>query len=440
MPLSIGQRCGLGIRLFALGALAALLVSALGGWALRQNVQDTLWNSFEQRLAEKAERLTSGLSVMPGETQVRWQGRNNDEFSRIFSGWYWQLESAGEIQASRSLWDSRLDIANARPLGRTGSLSRLKGPQDLMLMGIVRPIEIDGHPATLAIYGPASEIEVELAHLDRVLLFTQLGLVIALLATSLLQVRLGLMPLRRLRGKLSEVRAGTADCVGSHYSPDLDPLAEELNLVLARNAKIVTRARGHAADLSHALKKPLSILGADSALQEHPLLRQQISTMSRLIDRHLARAGSGAGSFSQIAVGERISGLIVLMQRLHPTRRIDWTCNIPPDLAWRGEPTDFEEMLGNLLDNAAKWARSRIVIEAFVQQHELFIQIDDDGPGLSAAQISESGIRGRRFDETIDGSGLGLAIASDIADTYGGDLVLEKSPMGGLRVTLKLPA
>lgn len=439
MPLSAVQRFGLGIRLFVLGALAALLVSTLGGWALRQSVQTTLWNSFEQRLAEKTERLASGLAVLPGETQVRWHGRNNDEFGRIFSGWYWQLESAGEIQASRSLWDSRLDTTKARPLSGESTLSRLRGPQEQMLTGLVRQIEIDGQQARLHIYGPTAETEVELARLDRILLFTQLGLVIALLLSSLLQVRLGLIPLRRLRAKLSEVRAGTAECVGSHYSPDLDPLAEELDLVLARNAKIVARARGHAADLSHALKKPLSILGADRTVRENTLLHQQIASMSRLIDRHLARAGSGAGSFSQIAVAERIGGLVALMQNLHRTRHLSWENRIAPELTWRGEPTDFEEMLGNLLDNAAKWARSRILITAHSAQHELHIQIDDDGPGLSAAQISESGIRGRRFDETVEGSGLGLVITSDIADTYGGDLALEKSPLGGLRVSLTLP-
>lgn len=440
MPLSTIQRAGLGIRLFMLGALAALLVSTLGGWALRQSVQTTLRNSFEQRLTEKAERLVGGLSVMPGETEVRWHGRNNDEFARIFSGWYWQLESSGEIQASRSLWDSRLETSRAQAVDDEATLNRLIGPQNLQLMGIVRQVEIDGYPAKLHIYGPAAETEVELARLDRILLFTQLGLVIALLLSSLLQVRLGLIPLRRLRAKLSEVRAGTAECVGSHFSPDLDPLAEELDLVLARNAKIVTRARGHAADLSHALKKPLSILGADSALRENTLLHQQITSMSRLIDRHLTRAGSGAGSFSQIAVAERIAGLIALMQRLHSERAINWESRIDGGLFWRGEPTDFEEMLGNLLDNAAKWADSRIVIEAFVQQHELFIHIDDDGPGLSEAQIKESGIRGRRFDENVEGSGLGLVIAADIADTYGGDIVLSRSPLGGLRVALNLPA
>lgn len=439
MALSKKPYFGLGLRLFALGALASLLIGTLGGWVLRQSVQTTLWHSFEQRLEEKAERLIGSLSVAPGESQVRWHGRNNDEFNRIFSGWYWQLESGKEIQTSRSLWDSQLTTQQAQSVDGNDLLKSLRGPQNLKLIGIVQPIDIDGQTAKLHIYGPAAETESALAHLDRVLLFTQLGLVLALLLTSALQVRLGLIPLRRLRAKLAEVRAGSADTVGSHYSPDLDPLAEELDLVLARNAKIVSRARGHAADLSHALKKPLSILGADLALQKNSLLHQQIASMARLIDRHLARAGSGAGCFSQIAVAERIAGLITLMQRLHQAGNIDWQCQIDCKLVWRGEPTDFEEMMGNLLDNAAKWSHSRVIVDALVKQHELFIHIDDDGPGLSDEQIKESGIRGRRFDQNVEGTGLGLVIASDIADTYGGDIVLSKSSLGGLRVSLNLP-
>lgn len=439
MPFDANRHIGLETRLFILGVLSALLVSTIGGWALRQSVQTTLLNNFEQRLEEKAERLLAGLQVMPGETQVRWQGRNNDEFSRIFSGWYWQLESTGEPQASRSLWDSRLDTGNARAIGATDQLRQLSGPQSLLITGIVRDIEIDGQAARLHVYGPAAEIDAELARFDRILLYTQTGLVIALLLSSALQVRLGLQPLRRLRDRLMAVRTGAADSVGSDYGPELEPLAQELDLVLARNARIVERARGHAADLSHALKKPLSLLATDPSLQEHALLRQQVAAMSQLIDRHLARAGSGAGSVRQVAVGESIDGLLALMQRLHRERPINWQTDIPGTLSWRGEQTDFEEMLGNLLDNAAKWAKSCVTVTASRQHHEIVLVIADDGPGLSEEQIRETGIRGRRFDESVEGSGLGLVITSDIAETYGGDLTLERGPLGGLQVVLRLP-
>jgi len=439
MPSSQTKRFGLASRLVTLGAVAALLVSILGGWALRQSVQATLLNHFEQRLEEKAERLLAAFSVVSGETRIRWEGRSNDEFARIFSGWYWQLESRDEQLASRSLWDSRLDTERAIAVAGNPDLLTLAGPRNLALIGMVREIVIDGIPARLHLYGPAADTANEMSRLDRILLFSQLGLVITLLITSLLQVRLGLVPLRRLRDRLMAVRTGKANTVGDDYGPELAPVVQELDLVLTRNARIVDRARGHAADLSHALKKPLSLLAADGELNQNLLLRQQISAMSQLIDRHLARAGSGAGSIRQVDVAECVIGLIGLMQRLHADRKLGWQVDIPNDLHWRGEQTDFEEMLGNLLDNAGKWARSQVVITAARQHHEIVIEIADDGPGLSPEQIRETGVRGQRFDESVEGSGLGLAITGDITETYGGEMSIGRAAIGGLMLVLRLP-
>lgn len=439
MPSSQTKRFGLASRLVTLGAVAALLVSILGGWALRQSVQATLLNHFEQRLEEKAERLLAAFSVVSGETRIRWEGRSNDEFARIFSGWYWQLESRDEQLASRSLWDSRLDTERAIAVAGNPDLLTLAGPRNLALIGMVREIVIDGIPARLHLYGPAADTANEMSRLDRILLFSQLGLVITLLITSLLQVRLGLVPLRRLRDSLMAVRTGKANTVGDDYGPELAPVVQELDLVLTRNARIVDRARGHAADLSHALKKPLSLLAADGELNQNLLLRQQISAMSQLIDRHLARAGSGAGSIRQVDVAECVIGLIGLMQRLHADRKLGWQVDIPNDLHWRGEQTDFEEMLGNLLDNAGKWARSQVVITAARQHHEIVIEIADDGPGLSPEQIRETGVRGQRFDESVEGSGLGLAITGDITETYGGEMSIGRAAIGGLMLVLRLP-
>jgi signal transduction histidine kinase len=438
MTLANPERWGLGARLFIIGALAALLVSSLGGWALRQSVQDSLYKSFGQRLDEKAQRLIAEMVLLPGSGLGLAPKRNNDEFGRIFSGWYWQIEGAGEALGSRSLWDTSLDTASARPIAGNHGLQRLPGPQDMPLLGRAHPFSIDGRQVILHVYGPAGEIEEELEHLENILLITQLLLVGALLLINFLQLRLGLAPLRRLRNRLSAVRAGDAERIGSGYGADLNPLAGELDLLLARNAKIVARARGHAADLSHALKKPLSILNSDAAIQQQPLLRQQVAAMVRLIDRHLARAGSGAGELRPIAIAERIIGLINLMRRLHQERPIDWQLDVADDLQWRGEPTDFEEMLGNVLDNAGKWAARTVLVRAVANAGNVVITVADDGPGLPQEQIEQIGVRGQRFDESVEGSGLGLVITADIAETYGGEMKLGRAEQGGLLVTLRL--
>ena len=432
-------QAGLALRLFALGALAALLITAVGGSLLRQSVQASLLNSHQQRLEEKLERIQAGFFRSADETAIRWVGRSNDEFGRIFSGWYWQLEYADALLASRSLWDSTLDTA--RTSGIDGStLLGLPGPQAQQLIGIRQTIEIDGLTAVLHLYGPAGEITTALDQLDRTLFITQMALLAGLLISSAVQVHLGLRPLHRLRERLGLVSQGRSDNVGDGYGPELDPLARELDAVLARNARIVERARGHAADLSHALKKPLTLLHAESTIQDHPMLRQQVNHMTQLIDRHLARAGSGAGAIRAIAVGERVSSLLALMQRLHAGRQLTWQATIPPELHWRGEATDFEEMLGNLLDNAGKWATSTICIRAGIDAGNLVVDIDDDGPGMSPTQLLACMRRGQRFDETVEGSGLGLVIARDIAETYGGEIKLSASGLGGLHVCLKLPA
>lgn len=432
-------QAGLALRLFALGALAALLITTVGGSLLRQSVQASLLNSHQQRLEEKLERIQAGFFRPADETAIRWVGRSNDEFGRIFSGWYWQLEYANTLLASRSLWDSSLDTARTSSIDGS-SLLGLPGPQAQQLIGIRQTIEIDGLSAVMYLYGPAEEITTALDQLDRTLFVTQMALLLGLLLSSAIQVRLGLRPLHRLRERLGLVSLGRTDSVGSGYGPELDPLARELDTVLARNARIVERARGHAADLSHALKKPLTLLHAESTIQEHPMLRQQVNLMTQLIDRHLARAGSGAGAIRAIAVSERVSSLLTLMQRLHSGRQLDWQATIPSDLYWRGEATDFEEMLGNLLDNAGKWAKSRVFIRAGIDAGNLVVDIDDDGPGMSPAQLLACMKRGQRFDETVEGSGLGLVITRDIAETYGGEITLSASGHGGLHVCLKLPA
>ncbi|HSI57843.1 MAG TPA: sensor histidine kinase [Ideonella sp.] len=435
------ERLGLGTRLAALGIAATLLVTGLGGWMLRQSVHTTVLRSIEQGLAQRVERILVHLQVAPDGTILENRSRSADEFNQIFSGWYWQLESPGQTLRSRSLWDSRLDAAATQTLKAGSPLLRATGPRNEPIVGLRREVDVGGKPAVLYVFGTALETDGELARLDRVLLVTQAALVAALLLATLAQVRWGLRPLRRLHAALSRVRKGDEERIGHGYGPDLDPLAREMDEVLARNARVVARVRHHAADLSHALKKPLALLGAEAGAAQvrGELVRSEVASMARVIDRHLSRAGSGAGERRRIDVHEPLAALVALMGRLHGERDLVWHLNAPSGLHWSGEPTDFEEMLGNLLDNAGKWAARRVEVGVWLDAGCLVVQVQDDGPGIPELQIDEATRRGRRFDETTEGDGLGLAIVCDIAETYGGRLALASSALGGLRASLWLP-
>ncbi|MCX7564400.1 sensor histidine kinase [Xanthomonadaceae bacterium XH05] len=435
---------GLAGRLIALGLLSACLIALVGGWLLRSGLQSAMQHSFEQRLAERVDTVISRFSPGPdsasgGASVAYTEPRSGDEFSRIFSGWYWRLSGESVALRSRSLWDA--DVDDIGPVGSSG-LSAV-GPRGEALMGIARDVTLNDQSVRLEIYGPATSLLEELRAFDRLLVAIFAFLLLAMALTAVVQARFGLRPLARLRDALAQARSGARERLGTGYGPDLDPLAIEMDDLLERNARIVARARSHAADLAHALKKPLALLRSDAdadVLVPSAQVRGQVQDMTRLIDRHLARAGSGAGERRPVGVASRLGELLGLMRQLHANRGLRWELQVPADLVWRGEVTDLEEMLGNLMDNAGKWASSHVRVNAARMKDDVVITIDDDGPGLSEAQQVRAARRGQRFDESVEGSGLGLAITADIAETYGGRLELTRSPLDGLRARLVLPA
>lgn len=448
------HRLGLAARLMVFGVLAVLLVTGLGGWLLRYQLHGTILRSAASSLDDRAARIMAGLSIGASGRLLLDNRLVHDEFRMVFSGWYWQLEGEGMTERSRSLWDSNLPVGEARQVRGDVDVYRVRGPRGGMLLGTVRELTLAGRPFQLYVYGPGSGVARDMARIDRVLLMMLGGLSLALLLAMYVQVRLGLRPLRRLHDAVQRIHAGDCTRAGQGFGPDLDPVAAEIDEVLERNARIVTRARGNAADLSHALKKTLALLNAESAkpMVEGGFVRRQVGAMLRLIERHLSRAGSGAGDRRRIDVGECLNGLLGLMRQLHAGRNLQWRLHMEGLICWRGELTDLEEMLGNLLDNAGKWARKAVDVEVYLHKAPttkadglesrtgfLEVNISDDGAGLTAEEMVRVRRRGQRLDESVEGSGLGLSIASDIADTYGGHIELDRSRSGGLKVIMRLP-
>ena len=273
---------------------------------------------------------------------------------------------------------------------------------------------------------------------------------VALMTGGIVGVRQSLLPFRRLRARLSAVRAGEDRRVEGQYPSEVQPLIDELNALLEDRETAVQRAVSTAGDLAHGLKTPLALLahvadqaGAAGDPELAESISQQVNRMSRQVNYHLARAraaASGAAGAPPCPVAACADALVRTVLTLYAGRGLEISSGVAPELRARVQREDLDEILGNLLDNACKWARSRIVLDASRSGAMLLLTLDDDGPGLTPAQRNVVLERGVRLDEASPGSGLGLAIVRDLVELYGGSISLAASPLGGLRVEVSLPA
>lgn len=282
-------------------------------------------------------------------------------------------------------------------------------------------------------------------HLHSLLLFSLLFMLVGFLF-----VRSGVSRLTDLGARLKAIREGSEHRIEGTYPSEVQPLVTEVNALLDHREETVRRALAKAGDLAHGLKTPLAVIAHESdrlaaAGQPEPaaMIRQQIEKMQRQIDFHLAHAraaGSGATLGARSVVAESAEAITRTLQRLHAQSGIAFDVRVPREHAVRVQREDLDEMLGNLLDNATKFARTRVVIASTISEGRVVTTIDDDGPGL-APELRETVLqRGVRADEAAPGSGLGLAIVRDLAGLYGGSIALESSAMGGLTARLELPA
>ena len=270
-----------------------------------------------------------------------------------------------------------------------------------------------------------------------------------LLLIGFVQVRGSLSSLDRLRARLADVHAGRDVRVTGDDPSEVQPLVDDLNMLLEHREQMVRRAVAKAGDLAHGLKTPLAVMSheAERAQAEGhgPLadtMSEQIERMRRQIDYHLAHARAAASSAApgtRSAVRESADGLARTLQRLHASRGLTLTVDVSDEHHVRVQREDLDEMLGNLLDNACKWARSRVIVSSSAHENAITITVDDDGPGLAAEMRNAVLQRGVRADEAAAGSGFGLAIVRDLAAIYGGSISLDRSPDGGVRASLVLP-
>jgi signal transduction histidine kinase len=306
---------------------------------------------------------------------------------------------------------------------------------------------------SVAVAGKLSEVEDSIAGF-RAQLVQALALAgFGLLAVTLFQIRFGLLPLSKVEKGLAEIRSGETARLEGELPEEIKPLQQELNALLKSNEEIVERSRTHVGNLAHALKTPLAVLINEARGDDAPLARkviEQADVMTTQVNLYLDRARMAAriGVIGRVIDVRPVSESIVrALERIHRDKRLSFSIDCPAGMRFQGERHDLEEMLGNLLDNASKWAESRVDLVAVPLARPaigcsgdwLEIWVDDDGPGLTPEQLAAPIARGRRLDETKPGSGLGHSIVADLAYSYSGNLELARSALGGLSARLTLP-
>ncbi|RDW14341.1 ATP-binding protein [Paracoccus thiocyanatus] len=427
-------------RLIGLAALLTGVALAAGYLAIAAILEDFITGRFDAETGAVADALIAGATIDADGQLVAGPAPTDPRFQMPLSGWFWQLTQDGQVAAkSPSLFDNLLNPPDADFQGGPGL-----GPAGEPLRVTRHSFTLPGSASDLAVAvtAPRAEIDDAMARLRRPLAVSLAVLGVALAAASMLQVAAGLRSLDRLGRDLRRIRDGQAEALPLPAVAELRPVATEINALLEQNRAVLGRARDHVGNLAHSLKTPLAAL--DNALPpEHPG-HGLIARMDRQIGWHLRRARSSAAPrlLGQRTPVESVIQDILLVLR-GPIRDSALAVEISTDAdaAFAGERQDLEEMIGNLVENAVKWAATRIRITVRTAGDELRILIEDDGPGMSDQDHALARTRGARLDETgPPGTGLGLAIVTDLAALHGGDLALERAALGGLRARLRLPA
>jgi signal transduction histidine kinase len=457
------KRNSLSRRLFLSSALWTLLVLPFTGAVLISLYRDAVERSFDARLSQYLEYLIAVTSPDQGVDIGEPTPLGEPLFSLPFSGWYWEIKALGEqgiLFKSDSLVSEALPLPSEKGIAADTTETRkayLDGPEKQDLRIIEREIAItEKEQQKRYIYllaGDSSEIENEVDAFATMLAVAFCMLGAGLLVATFFQVRFGLRPLNEMRKRLQAIRSGKASMLEGSPPEEIQPLQEELNALIQSNQDIIERARTHVGNLAHALKTPLSVITNEARSHDGEFaakVAEQSALMREYITHHLSRAQVAArvsivGGVTDVS--ETVTSISRALSRIYSERNLTFDVDCPPEAKFRGEKQDLEEMMGNLLDNACKWANSRIAVTVSIERaakpvgaNHLQVLIDDDGPGLSEAELQSAIIRGKRLDETKPGSGLGLSIVADLSAMYYGSFELLRSPAGGLRAKLMLPA
>lgn len=480
-PIPLRVRLLLGTLIWMAGALVA------AGFVLNGLFRDHVMRQFQEQLVVQLDLLAAGVMWPQGGLLTLQSTALDPRFDTPVSGLYWQVQVPGQPAQlrSRSLWDADLPDLTANASSATQShpsssgtstvsgtprmpyvqgelvVRTLQGPDQRPVLYVQRLVSVQGDPERQVWLGVAGDLGSTQAALQqwRKVLVLFLGILFVSLAlAAVVQVYLGLAPLRRLHTSMVQLGQGRIQRIEGHYPIEIQPLIDDFNRVLEANEHMLVRARHQAGDLAHALKTPLTIMqtavqnsrdkGDLPADLDHTLTTQ-LTALNEQVQWQLKRARRAAlvgAPHLRTPIVPALESVLRVLRKVYAQRQLEFIClpvahdASPDDLCFQGELQDLQEMVGNLLDNACKWADHRV--QCRVMAHDtrhVVIQIDDDGPGVSPDQYEHVVQRGRRADESVPGTGLGLSIVSELAHVHGGSLTLHSSELGGLQVRLILP-
>ena len=428
---------------------ALFIVWHLLTWLFQGHIEARFDDTLNDQVAEL---VAASEGDNQGGLQLTWEPAD-PRYALPHSGWYWQIIDGERIVvSSRSLWTSRLALAEAEKTTKSDAIL-ISGPDDEPLRALVLAIRLPGgeHPLSFVVAGPVSDIEADVLEFSGDARLVLIALGVLLLIIIALQIGYGLKPLGNLQLALSEIRAGKTQLMHGDFPDEVEPVVKELNALLDYNAGLLDRARTQAGNLAHALKNPLLVIQnetADVGGEKGNLVHSQLQTVNDIINHQLSKsrlAGTTNLIGAQASVANIVTDLVFSLNILYQDRDLELDSTGLEKLIFKGDRQDLEELLGNLIDNACKWAKRNVDISGETLMKldgtKVFtLTIEDDGPGIPAAEMRAVLKRGHRLDEQAPGSGIGLNVARDIVNLYGGKLELENSVLGGLRVRLTLPS
>jgi signal transduction histidine kinase len=432
--------------IFTAAAWISLLLLG-GGFALDRVLTTAITRNFDNQLEYVLQSLLLTSEVGPDDEVIFNREPADQRFLEPGSGAYWQVSARGkEAFPSRSLWDRQLAYGRVHDDREVHVYDSMQFPEEKLRIA-ERDVMLPGSPTKwrFQVAQSRSALDEQIAVLRRTLVRSFALLALGLIILAALQTLYGLWPLRKVRDEIARMRAGVSNRIGSAMPDEVAPMVDELNALVEHNERQAEEARRHAGNLAHALKTPLTVIMNAATADADDLAEtvvREARTMRRQVDHHLARAravGRRGSAHSRADVWPSLESVERAVGRLYRHVRID--VDGPRDLQVHVERQDLDEMLGNLIENAAKYGGGSVFTTVSAQAGSVEFLVEDDGPGIPAEERGRIFDRGVRLDTGKPGTGLGLAIVRDVAEIYGGTVTLEESEdLGGLLVRLRLPA